>query len=168
MQSLDVISVNIWHILISLANLVILFLIVKKFLLKPVKNLFAQRRAAIDSQYAAADAAKAEAQADKAAWEEKLAKANSEADDMIKNASDTAKRRAEQIINEANAKAEGIIARAEEAAELEKKKAEDDIKREIVGVSASLAEKMLEREINAEDHRALIDSFIDEIGEDNE
>jgi F0F1-type ATP synthase membrane subunit b/b' len=35
-----------------------------------------------------------------------------------------------------------------------------------VDVSAALAEKMLEREVNENDHRALIDSFIDKIGEE--
>ena len=45
MQSLDVISINIWHILISLCNLILLFLVVKKFLFKPVKNLLASRQA---------------------------------------------------------------------------------------------------------------------------
>ena len=33
-QSLDIISVNIWQTLLSLANLLIIFLIMKKFLLK--------------------------------------------------------------------------------------------------------------------------------------
>ena len=37
MQNLDVISVNIWAIIASLCNLLILTLIVKKFLFKPVK-----------------------------------------------------------------------------------------------------------------------------------
>ena len=32
MPTLDVVSVNLWQILISLANLIIIFLIVKKFL----------------------------------------------------------------------------------------------------------------------------------------
>ena len=41
----------------------------------------------------------------------------------------------------------------------------EDIKREIVEVSSTIAEKMLEREVNADDHRDLIDSFIDKIGE---
>ena len=43
MQSLDIISINIWQILISLCNLVLLFLILKKFLYKPVHNVLAQR-----------------------------------------------------------------------------------------------------------------------------
>ena len=32
----------------------------------------------------------------------------------------------------------------------------------------ALAEKMIEREINTDDHRALIDSFIEGIGEEND
>ena len=45
-------------------------------------------------------------------------------------------------------------------------KAEADIKKEIVEVSTALANKLLEREINAEDHRDLIDSFIEKIGDE--
>ena len=44
MQTLDVISVNLWQILISLINLFLLFLILKKFLFKPVKKVLDQRQ----------------------------------------------------------------------------------------------------------------------------
>ncbi|MBE6628091.1 MAG: F0F1 ATP synthase subunit B [Ruminococcaceae bacterium] len=167
LQSLDVISINLWQILISLANLVILFLIVKKFLFKPVKKLFAKRQAELDHQYAAANAAEKQAQEHKAAWEKKLQSANEEADGIIKDATDAAKYRATQIVEEANAKAAGIQSRAEAEALLTQKRAEEEIKKEIVEVSSAIAEKMLEREINEADHRALIDTFLDEIGEDN-
>lgn len=168
MQALDVISVNLWSILISLINLVLLFLIVKKFLFKPVKKLFETRQAELDHQYAAADAAEQRALANQAAWEEKLEGANAEADAILQDATETAKRRANQILEDANAKAEGITRRAEAEAELERKRAEEDIKREIVDVSAAIAEKMLSREVNTEDHRALIDSFIEQIGDDHD
>jgi F-type H+-transporting ATPase subunit b len=167
MQSLDIISVNLWHILISLANLILIFLIVKKFLFKPVRELFAKRQAELDHQYAAADAAEKQAQEHKAAWEKKLQSANEEADGIIKDATDAAKYRATQIVEEANAKAAGIQSRAEAEALLTQKRAEEEIKKEIVEVSSAIAEKMLEREINEADHRALIDAFLDEIGEDN-
>ena len=55
MQTLDVISVNIWQILISLLNLYILYLIVKRFLFKPVKAVLEERRRELDSQYDAAE-----------------------------------------------------------------------------------------------------------------
>ena len=53
------------------------------------------------------------------------------------------------------------------AEELEKKKAQATIRDEIIDVSTMLTEKMLSREINEEDHRELISSFIDGIGEDD-
>jgi F-type H+-transporting ATPase subunit b len=51
MQDLDIISVNIWHIFISLANLVILFLILKKLLFKPVKKIVDKRQKELEAEY---------------------------------------------------------------------------------------------------------------------
>ncbi len=164
MQSLDIISVNFWQILISLINLLILFLIIKKFLFKPVQNMIAQRRAQLDEQYASAEEAEQSALANKESWELKMQTANEEADAIMQSATENAKWRGDKIVAEARDKADGIIRQAENEAELERKKAEDGIKREIVDVSAALTEKMLGREINTQDHRDLIDSFIEEIG----
>lgn len=168
MQTLDIISVNLWHILVSLANLLIIFLIVKRFLFKPVRGVFEKRQAEIDHRYAAADEAQRAAEENRGAWEQKLKGAKDEADAIIKEATDTAKYRAEQIVSEAGSRADGMVAQAKIEAELERKRAADGIKREIVDVSAAIAEKMLEREVNAKDHRALIGSFIEKIGEDDE
>lgn len=165
MMSLDIITVNLWQILISLANLVLIFLIVKKFLFKPVQKLIADRRNAIEHQYAAADEAERAARASREAWENKLQGAHAEADAIVKDATEAAKRRAEQIVGEADAKADGIVKRAHEEAVLERRKATEDMKHEIVEVSTAIAEKMLEREVSKDDHRALIGSFIDTIGE---
>ena len=168
MQSLDIISVNLWTILISLINLLLIFIIVKKFLFKPVKKLIADREAAIDKHVSAAKDAETAALESKNAWELKLKDAEEEADAILVDATETAKRRAEQIVSDANTKAEGIVTRAEEEAVLTRKKATDEMKKEIVGVSAAIAEKMLEREINTDDHKSMIDSFIDKIGDGND
>ena len=58
--------------------------------------------------------------------------------------------------------------KAESDAALERKKAADSIKREIVEVSSALTEKLLEREVNTTDHKQLIDSFIEGIGDDDD
>lgn len=167
-QTLDVISVNIWQILISLANLVILFLIVKRFLYTPVKRVLAQRRAEIDEQYAKAKEAQEGAERQKEEWDQRIKGAQSEADDILKSAADRAQRREEQIVAEAKAKADGIVRQAQIDASLELGKAREQIKQEIVSVSAALTEKVLEREIDNDTHKELIDSFIDEIGEDDD
>ncbi len=164
-QSLDVISVNFWHILISLANLLILFLFIKKFLYKPVKKLFENREKELSDKYAQADEAIGKANADRLAWEEKLSSANSEADEIIKDATAVAKKRSEQLVNEAKNEAEIIIENAKTEAKLELEKSRSDFKNEVIEVSTAVAEKMLDREVNKEDHDKFIDEFIDNLGE---
>lgn len=166
MQTLDVISVNIWQMLASLANLLLLFLMVKKFLYKPVMKMLDARRNAIDKDYSDANEAKTQAMSDKIKYEERLREANSEADSVIKNAVDIASEREKEIIAEAKIKAEGIVRQAENEALLERKKAEDAVKKEIVEVSSLLTEKVLEREVSADDHQHFIDSFIESLGDE--
>ncbi len=168
MQTLDVISVNLWQMAVSLANLVLLFLIVKHFLYKPVKKMLANRQSAIEGDYAAAKEAREKAENDQKAYEEKLLLAKDEAENVIKAAVGTASAREKEIIADAKEKADGIIRQAESEAALERKKAEDSIKKEIVTVSGVLASKMLEREVSTDDHKRLIDSFIEGIGDDDD
>ena len=89
MQTLDVISVNLWQILISLLNLLLLFLIFKHFLFKPVRNVLKKRQDELDSKYAKADETQAIADENKAAWEEKLLTADKEADTILEKATKT-------------------------------------------------------------------------------
>ena len=168
MQSLDIISVNLWQILISIANLAILFFIMKKFLFGPVQKMLANRRATLDKLYSDADIAKEKALLSEQEWKEKLEGADSEAEAIIQKAADTAAWRSEKLIEEAKDKADGIIRQAETEADLRLKQAEDGIKQEIVNVSAALTEKLLAREISMKDHQNLIDSVIEQIGDDND
>ena len=168
MQTLDIISVNLWQMLISLINLLILFLIIKYFLFKPVKKVMAQRQQEIDDQYAAAANAESEAKESRALWEAKLSTADEQANAILQDAADNAKTRGDKLIADAKERADGIIRNAQSEAELERRKATEGIKREIVEVSGALTEKMLEREINTADHRMLIDSFIEKIGDGND
>ena len=165
LQPLDIISVNLWQIIISLCNLVILFLIVKRFLFKPVRKMMEQRENEVKKTYAEADEAKLAAEADRSLWDEKMLTADDEAEKIIKKAVAAADRRSEAIVADAKEQANAIIKQAENEAELEKKAAQASIKQEIVDVSAALTGKMLSREINAEDHRELIDEFMNEIGD---
>lgn len=167
MQSLDVISVNIWQMLASLANLVLLFLMVKKFLYKPVMKMLQERQNTIDKDYDAAAEAKEQALSSKMEYEEKLMTAKDEADSVIKNAVGIAAEREKEILAQAKSKAEIIVRQAENEAVLERKKAEDAVKKEIVEVSSLLTEKVLEREVTAADHQRFIDSFIESIGEED-
>lgn len=168
MQNLGIISVNIWQILISLANLTILFLLLKKFLYKPVLKMLDERRAQIESDYSDAAKAKQSAESKDNELTSRLSNAKTEAEGIVKEAADIAKVRGDKIIEDARATADGIVRQAQVDAELERKRVNETIKEQIVEVSTALAEKMLEREINADDHKSLIDEFISKIGEDDD
>lgn len=165
MQSQQIITVNLWQVIISLCNLCVLCLIVKRFLYKPVKKVLAARQAHVDQIYADAEDARRTAEDDRATWAERVSTAREEANGIIAKATENARRSGEIIVEDAHARAEGIIRQAEEEAVLARRKGEEGMRRELAGVSTELAEKLLGREINEKDHRRLIDSFIEELGE---
>ena len=167
MQNLSVISANIWDILISLVNLLLLTLIVKKFLFKPVMKMIGQRRAAIDADYEQAKAAREEAEESRRNYAEAMAAVKETGDQIIADATRAAENRS-AIVAEAREKAADLRRQAEADVVLTRKKAEEDMKREIADVSTQLTGMLLKREINEEDHRNLIDSFLQEIGTDDD
>lgn len=168
LQSLDVISVNLWLTLISLANLVILFLLIKRFLFKPVKKIMDIRHKEIGEEYEKAKKAEKEARKSREEWQKKINIATDEAELIVSEASENANKQREKIVNEAKEAARQIINRAEADAALEYEKATDNMKKQIVELSGVLTEKILEREINKKDHRNLIDYFIHNIGDDSD
>ena len=165
MQNLDIISINIWQVVISLANLVILFLILKKFLFEPVKKIKAQRENEIETQYKKAEKASKEAADLKAGWEDKITTADQKADEIISEAVERANERNEIMLYESREKADQIIRKAKADIERDRREARETIKKEIVDVSQVISEQIIGREINMDDHRDLIDDAIDKLGE---
>ena len=163
MQSQQIITVNLWQVVISLCNLCVLFLIVKHFLYKPVKKVLAARQAHVDGVYEQADEALRQAEARRDEWSEKMTHAREEADAIVQRATEHAGRSSDAILADARAQAAGIVRQAKVEARATRAQAEEGIRQEIAGVSAELAGKLLGREINERDHRSLIDSFIGEM-----
>ena len=129
---------------------------------------FKSRQEKIDEKNSQAEAYLSEAEETKAQLEAKLNDAENQADEILNEATVNATRRKEKILAEARDEADAIIRQAKTNAELEMKKAESDIKTQIVDVSFELSKKIIEREINKEDHHKLIDSFIEQIGDGDE
>ena len=162
---LDIISVNIWDILISLANLLILFLILKRFLFKPVQKMFETRKQQVENIYAEADENRSQAVSMKQEYEAKMASARAEADGLVRNAVQTAQKRSDAIMAEAAGQASHIKQKAEEEIAKEKQQMLQDVRGEISDIAVSIASKVVEREINAKDHQGFVDEFIRNVGE---
>ena len=168
MQSLEVISINFGQILISLLNLLLLFLILKRFLYAPVKSVVKDRQEMLKRQFDEAENAVSKAKINEEYWNGKIKNAQQEANSIIKNAMDNANQNSEKIISDAKKKARDIVTQAEINAKIERKKAENSIKKEIADASTILAEKIISREINEYEQKNLIDNFIKEMENMNE
>lgn len=168
MQSLEVFSLNLWQMIISLCNLVILFLILKKFLYKPVRRALEERKQAVEGVYADAQKALDTANANKTEYERELAGIRERADSMLASATADANKRSEAILSDARERADGMMRQAKNDISLERRKAESGIRSEIADVSTALTEKLLAREINSDDHRKLIDDFLAEMEDGND
>lgn len=164
-ETLELISLDFWQSLMSIINLFILFLIVKKFLFKPVTNILNKRESEVKSIYSEAENLKSEAQTNKDTYEEKLRNAKAETDLMIKNATERAQHRSEDIIKEAAAEAENQKRKAENDIYLAKKKAVDDMNANVTEMVIDLAKQVVGKEINPDIHKNLIDSAIEELGD---
>ena len=164
-QTLDIVSANLWEILISLANLLILFVLFKKFLYKPVQNIMNQRQAQVDKIYDEAEQDRTAAKGMKQEYEARLNTAREEADTLVRNAVQTAQRKGDQIVAEANSKASHLKQKAEDEIAMEKKQMLLDVKSEISEMAVNIASKVVEREIQKKDHENFVDEFIRNVGE---
>ena len=86
-------------------------------------------------------------------------------DRIVKDAVARGQAREEEIIRQANADAAAIMDKASADIALEKKKAINDAKDEISDMAMAIAEKVVGRELNAADQAALVDDFIDSLGD---
>lgn len=164
-ESLEFLSLNFWSTLMAIGNLLILFLIVKKFLFKPVNDILDKRAKEVDTIYSDAEGMRTEAKTNKNIYEEKLSNVKAETDLMIKTATERAENRKYEILKEADVEAENRKKKAETDIQLAKKKAVDDIKDNIVDMVIDLAQQVVEKEIRDEDHGTLIDDAIEKLGE---
>jgi F-type H+-transporting ATPase subunit b len=162
---LEFISIDAWTIIFQICNLLILLLLVRKFLWKRVTAVLEARQKEIDGIYDAAGKDRREAAQLKEDYTERMSSAREEADRLVKNAVDTAHSRGATIVNEAKAEAAQLKQKAERDIEQEKRKAYSELMGEISGMAADIAGRMVEREVNAQDHRKLVEEFIKSAGE---
>lgn len=164
-ETLEFISINPWHTLMSIGNLFILFLIVKKLLFKPVNNILKKRADEVEHIYTEAEDMRTKAEADKDIYQTKLDNVKAETDLMIAKATEVAKHKSDEMIKEAVIEVEQRKTKAEADILLAKKKAADEMKNDITDMVVELAQQVVGKEIDPKIHETLIDSAIEELGE---
>lgn len=162
---LPFVTIDTWTLIFMWVNLLILFLLMKKFLFKPVKNILDQRDNEIKTIYEKADTALENATKLEKDYTQKLAETNAEARLILDSAYKKADVQTEKLIAEAHTEASAILQKADVQIEAEQKQAMNKIKGDISSMAVSIAEKVIEKEINESDYTTLVEKFIDEMGD---
>jgi len=140
---------------------VVLYLLVRKFVVPSFEKTFAARRDAIEGGIARAEQAQAEAAAALANYQAQLADARGEAGQIREQARAEAQRIVEDLRAQAQAESGRIVARGEEQLALQRAQVVRELRGEIGTLAVELAEKIVDQSL-ADDARvqATVNEFL--------
>lgn len=154
---------NITTLVVQLLATGVMLLIFKKFLWKPVQDYFAKRAEYIESTMTDAATMKDEAKKFVEESEKQARDAAVQYQTIVNKAKDDANVIKQNIIDEANQVAKAKMEQANREIEYQKEAAKAEIREEIVNVAIDVATKVMEKEIDTETNRAMIDEFVDDV-----
>lgn len=161
---LDALGINLKDLIFAVANFLILVLILGKFLYKPFLGILEKRKQTIERCFYKAEATNRKADEKYEAYTKKLARAEAESREIIKNARLKADDHANMIVEEAKAEAARIKLQAEKEAVREKEKALREVREQIGQLAILAAEQILEKEVAAEGQEEIIDRVLEKAG----
>lgn len=142
-----------------------LFLIASHLLFNPVREFLQKRQDKIKDELDDAARDMADARALKADYEARLKEIDKEAESILSEARKKALANENKIVAQAKEEAARIIERANVEAELEKKKAADEVKREMVVLASLMAGKVVNAAIDTTVQDSLVEETLKEIGD---
>ena len=131
----------------------------------PLMSALDKRAEDIKNALSAAERAKEDAEKASQDYEKLVQKAHSEAQQIIADSKAAGERVKNEIESAANEKAEEMIGKAKTQIEAESQKAIQEIKSSVVDLSIEAAEKIIEKNLDSEDNRKLVEKTIDSIGQ---
>ena len=153
--------INPVSLLLHLVNIVILYIVFRLLLYKPVAKFMKSRQERFAKEREELDAEKAEADAIRAQGDEILHKADAET--QVAQIMAQADKDAKSIREEAQKQAGVIIENAKQEAQEEKRRQLEAMHDQVMELSVALASRILEREIKPEDHQKLMEEFLSEV-----
>ncbi|MCC7519480.1 MAG: F0F1 ATP synthase subunit B [Verrucomicrobiae bacterium] len=141
--------------LASLANFVILLVILQRFAYRPLLQVLDERRRRIAESLKQAEEIKTELAKTQAAREEVLAEGRAAAQRMIDEARQAAERLRDTKLVEATAAAQDLLHKAEQAGRREHDRLMTELRREMVGLVVATTARVTGKILTADDQRRL-------------
>lgn len=151
--------------LYQLVVFIVLLLLLKRYALGPLLNVMQTRQDKIENDLAEAEKNRQEAEQFLTQQREELEKARREAQDIIERAKSTADKQAQHLLNQAREEAERQQEEARKEIQREKEQALSAVRDQVGALSVMLASKIIEKELDEEAQKTLVDDYLKEVGE---
>lgn len=145
-------------------SFLVVFALLAKFAFPAMKKAMAAREERIRADLEGAEQSRAQADAQLAEYQAQLADARAESGRIIEEARQAADQVRRDLMARAEAEASELRARAAADVQLATQRAMADVRRQVADLSIELAERIVERSLDRDTQRALIDSYIDQVG----
>lgn len=149
----------------AIINFIVLVVVLKIFLYKPVCNMLDSRKEEVANNLNSAEEAKLEAQKLKDEYASQIQNARNEAQDIINQAAKIGEQTKADIVNEAREEAARLTAKAQDEIAREKTEALNEIRNEIADLAVMAASKVVGKTIDVADHQNMVNNFVKEVGE---
>jgi F-type H+-transporting ATPase subunit b len=162
-SGLDLVLPDFAELLWGIVGFVLLTLILRKFVFPPMAKMLDERSAKIEGQIEQAETERQQAEQLRRSYEEQLADARNQGNTLVEEARAQAERVRADVLAKAEEEAQQIRERARADVEAERGRIVQDLRGQVATLSVELAGKIVQRELNPDQHRQLVDQYINEL-----
>ena len=159
------ISTIIGDFILIAGSFLLLILLVKKYAWGNITSVLDERAEKISSDIDGAEEARKKAEELASKREAELAGSRTDAKTILENAKETAEKSKADILAEAKLEAGRLKEKANQEIAQNKAEALQSVKGDVADLTISLAGKIISQNLDSQAHKALIDQYIDQLGE---
>lgn len=148
-------------VVFTIINIIVLYIVLKKLLFKPVTKYMDDRSKKIEDALNAAEEAKRTVAEMKSEYDAKLKLAKEEGNQIIEDYKKRADKEYEAAVVTAQKEADLIIQKAKQELEVEKEQLVSELKKEMTDLVFVASQKILKENLDTNSNRKLISDFID-------
>jgi F-type H+-transporting ATPase subunit b len=148
-------------------NFVILLVLLRLFLYKPVLKMLSERRQKIQESLEQADKVRQEAEVERSEYQRELEEARKTSQEAAARAAQETEKMREAILAEARTEAEQIREQAHQQIEVERQQTMAELQRQVADLAIDLTRKVIGETVvvDEETQRQLIQQFLQESGD---
>jgi len=158
----EALGINLPGLIAQLVNFLLLLFLLHRFLYPRILTMLDERATRVRESMERAEQVKAEAERMELQFQERLAEARREGQQIVANASQIAQRIQAEAQEKAGREAEAFLVRAREQIQREAEAARLQLRQEIVSLATLAASRVVERTLDERQHVELIERVLSE------